>query len=266
MQSRSRLVCFGIAVVALAGCASPNLYSTPRTTPEGKLSHTVAVEAYGGTYTYVDMNGDERTGTVFLPTLPTYQLRYGAADDIDIGLRVANMTSLAADVKFNPVRSEMFDLAIDPGVQWIHIGGDPVSFDTIYLSAPILLGVNLSEAVTLVASPGAMYAVVLGDITGKGDLLATHGAFARLGVGLNLRAGSSFAIHPEVTVMRAFTSAAPLIYSFGLGFNFGRLPKFGDDGEAPSAGPRGRRPASENAGEEWLRPSGSPGHVEEVPR
>lgn len=240
----------------ISGCASPNLYSTPRTTPEGDVSHALALEGFGGSHTYRDMHGIERTATVFVPTLPTYQLRYGVSDDIDVGVRLANMTSLATDLKLNPVRSRRFDLAIAPGAQWISVSANDVSVHTFYFHAPLLLGLNVSEEVSLVASPGATYALVTGALSGKGDVRASDGVFARFGLGINVRAGRAFAIHPEVTVMRAFTAESPLIYAFGLGFQFGRLPIFGEGGEQD----RG------SAGDEWLRPSKAPAHGEEAPR
>src|SRR5215207_1572927 len=78
------------------GCPNPNTYGTPRTTPVGKVQHTVAAE--GMSYN-IEQGGRTDSGT--FPNLPSYQLRVGVADTVDIGARITNLTSVGADVKWN---------------------------------------------------------------------------------------------------------------------------------------------------------------------
>ena len=74
----------GVAALVCTGCPNPNTYGTPRTTPSGKLSHSIAVEAVGISATD-GATGEEVSATA--PTLPTYTLRIGLADQLDMGIR-----------------------------------------------------------------------------------------------------------------------------------------------------------------------------------
>src|SRR5689334_21470651 len=92
----------------LCGCPNPNTYGTPRTTPKGQLGHTVAIEAFHFRFnkTTVRTTGNPPTtqttkteDSITLPTFPTYQLRYGISDEMDFGVRVANLSTLGVDFK-----------------------------------------------------------------------------------------------------------------------------------------------------------------------
>ncbi len=227
----ARLATWGfvfLAGFALTGCPNPNTYGTPRTTPKGKISHTLAAEGYG--FSYDDPDNDI-SGSATVPTLPTYQLRYGIVDEVDFGARVANMTSLGADVKWNFVRSPVVDLAVDPGVQYYNITINDSSTHVLYLHGPVLVGVNIAEPVSVVLSPGVTYGVVSTTLetTEDDDVASTSdGVMARLGVGFDFRVSRSFALHPEITFMKSFRDDGLLLYTFGLGLNFGSLPSFAD--------------------------------------
>ncbi|MEO6576151.1 MAG: outer membrane beta-barrel protein [Polyangiaceae bacterium] len=237
-------------LVCLSGCPSPNSYGTPRTVESGKVAHTVALEAIGVSYKnpVVAQNGTVTTEskTVFLPTLPTYQLRLGVADNVDLGFRVSNLSSLGADGKFNFLKSKSFDLALDPGFQWMNILG----LNLFYFHLPLLAGINFSKSVSLVLSPGVLYALAAGTYnnTSSGNSASTGyaagGFLGRMGVGLNIRFSKGFAMQPEFTVMHAFNDLASNVFSAGLGFNFGNLPNFDDVGtDDEEAAPAGTKPA-----------------------
>lgn len=181
-----------------------------------------------------------------VPTLPTYSLRVGILDGLEIGGRVANLTSLGADLKWNFLKSDSLDAAIDPGFQWFSIStsvesqNESASSSTsvFYFHAPILLGFNFSETVSLVASPGIAYGLVSTELTVTDERDAastTDGFMARLGLGFDFRPSKRFAIHPQITFLRTFDDAAALIYMAGIGFNFGNLPAYG--GGDPAAPP-----------------------------
>lgn len=234
---RTQLLVLAGAAGLLLGCPNPNIYGTPRTIEPGRVAHTVAVEGWGAT------GSDSAGGTVggFVPTLPTYQLRVGVADSVDIGGRIANLSSLGADVKINPVRGN-FDLAIDPAFQWFTISSTAssssgnsttASLKVFYLHLPLLLGFNLSDKFSIVLSPGIMWSVVSGSSTTDKSTDAaatTKGAFARFGLGFDIRVARNFALHPEVTALRNLQAdeGKVTIYMLGLGFNFGTLPDFSD--------------------------------------
>jgi hypothetical protein len=231
----------------VTGCPNPNTYGTPRTVRPGKLSHSIAAEWVGWSFkervedpeTGEVLQEAEVSGSIIAP--PTYTLRLGVADTVDVGFRAANLSSLGADVKWNFAKSEFFDAAIDPGAQWLNVG-----FDVVHLHAPVLIGFNFSEAVSLVLSPGVMYGVSSFD-TGEDDLdnelnelLGADGLYGRLGVGFDFRFTKRFAVHPEVTFLRSFSQdddtqlEGALTYMFGIGFNFGNLPDFAVDAEQPA--------------------------------
>lgn len=218
----------GVALL-LSGCPNPNNYTTPRTAPPGKISHSIAVESFGYSTTAA---GEDVSG--IFPTFPTYSLRVGLADRMELGARLANMSSLGADFKWNFVKGESFDAAIDPGFQWFSVsatsGGEDVSLSVVSLHVPVLLGFNFSEDVTLVASPGLAFSYASSEVdtTDERDAATTtDGVMARLGIGFDFRVARKFAIHPQITFLRTFRDNAALLYMAGIGFNFGNLPVYG---------------------------------------
>lgn len=233
------------AASSLTGCPNPNTYGTPRTVAPGKLSHTVAVEGFGykvkTTCSPQPCTAPQDSGST--PTLPTYQLRVGLGDRFDIGARVANMTSLGADFKWNFVKSQMFDAAIDPGFQFFKVttssvdaNGNSVDASTnvVYLHGPFLLALNAGEAFSVVLTPGVTYGVISTSVNadkGIGVAQTTKGAMGRIGIGFDFRVFDSFALHPEVTFLQSFGSPSRLLYIYGLGFNFGHLPSYADQSE-----------------------------------
>lgn len=221
------------ATAALTGCPNPQTYGTPRTLDPGKITHTVAVEAWNYQTQPTAPGAQKISGTIPMP--PTYQLRVGVHEMIDVGVRLPNLTSVGGDVKFNPVRGK-FDLAVQPGLQWFSISSkssvngqeSSSSVSAYYLHLPVMLGFNFSEAVSLVLTPGVTYTAIGGTASSDGASAAatTKGTWGRFGIGLDLRLSDKFAFHPEVTVMRAFTDEKTMMTFLGLGFNFGRLPNY----------------------------------------
>jgi len=226
------------ALFATTGCPNPNTYGTPRTVPAGQVSHSIAAEAIGA----------HRDGVgVDLPTLPTYTMRIGATEGLDIGLRVANLTTLGADVKWNFLKGSTFEMAVAPGAQVFYYslgsssssnGASATSSITgTYLHLPLLMGINVSQRVTLVPSVGIMYGAVNGSSSattsdGSSDSVkgsANTGVIGRFGFGADFRLSPKFALHPEITFMKSFAEGARgVLYLAGLGFNFGALPSYDD--------------------------------------
>ena len=174
---------------------------------------------------------------------PSYHLRVGLIEELDLGFHVNNLSSVGLDSKFNFVRGRVIDLALDPGVQWYRVtvtsdlsGSEETStIDVFYVHGPLLIDINLSEMVSLVLTPGIAYAVVSDDVSssdGSDASRSSEGLFARLGLGVNVRVTNGFAVHPEVTAIRGFGDSGDLIYMAGIGFSFGSLPSFADVSEA----------------------------------
>jgi hypothetical protein len=237
MQTVRKLIlgAFGLAsIVSLTGCPNPNTYGTPRTTPAGKISHSIAVEAIGA-------HGGG--ASVDVPTAPTYTLRLGVADNVDLGFRVANMSTFGFDGKINFLKGGL-DLAVDPGIQGFYYSlgtsaGNTSASSSVsgaYFHLPLLVGINLSQGVTIMPTAGIMYGVVSttetvnsdsGNDSVKGS--ANSGLIGRFGLGLDFRVSQGFGMQPEVTIMKSFKSGAEgVLYLAGLGFKFGHLPDYSD--------------------------------------
>lgn len=225
VRSRGAVAGLGLAALCLTGCPSMNTYTTARTVPQGTIQHTVALEGLGASV---------RGATVFVPTLPTYQLRYGLTDRIDIAGRISNLTSIGGDIKFNLLRGG-FDLSIDPGFQVTYLGavstssGDSVSLGIAYINIPFLLQLNFSDSFGLILTPGFTYALAYGGATsslsGDRGVYTSSGALARLGVGVNVRVGNMFALQPEFTTLWN-PDTEGFIFNFGIGLQIGSIPRF----------------------------------------
>ncbi len=248
-----------LASSLLMGCPNPNTYGTPRTVQKGQISHTVALEGIYVTYdqtkivTTRQADGTTTTTTTKqsdsagLPMLPSYQLRYGITDNMDFGVGIKNFDSLQGDFKFNFLKSETVDLAIDPGLQYIGAFTKDGSAHLFWIHLPLLAGINLSDNFSITGSLGAVAGVVAGNVgTGSQSGAYSSGSafLLRAGLGLNIRTSKDFALGPEVTVMRAFNDESALYFVGGLGFTFGKHQHFKDTAPPPGSAPPGAAPAS----------------------
>lgn len=152
--------------------------------------------------------------------------RLGLAKRLDMGLRT-NLASVGADIKWNAVRTNFFDLALDGGVQ--------VLPETLYVDLPILAGFNVSDDISLLASTG----ITLGNGEEPSmnsretfdDGIRNHPPAGRVlirgGLGAQFRFTPRFAVVPEFTYLgptdggRTGTSE---FINVGLGFCFGASP------------------------------------------
>jgi hypothetical protein len=242
----TRARCLVVASVALLGCPDPSTYGTPRTIPAGRGQHTIAVEGlYVTGKVPVLENGTttkkfDDSGTILLPT---YQYRHGIADRFDFGVRVTAASGFGADAKWNFVRG-VVDLAIDPGVQWVYVPRGE-GFSLFYLHGPLVAGVNVTEKVTIVLTPGIVYAATVGSSASsvRNAIVSSGGALARLGLGVNVRAGKILSLMPEVTAMRAFNDTQGIIVVGGVSFKLGAQPLTDSEIEAHSQEPPPSNPS-----------------------
>ncbi|MGE3673700.1 MAG: hypothetical protein AB7K71_28780, partial [Polyangiaceae bacterium] len=134
---RSLLLVAG-ASLCLTACPNPNLYQTARTTPKGKLGYSVAAEGLGfeTKSTDEDTGASVRSETNFVPLPPTFMLRYGLSDELDMGFHVYNFVSPGFDLKYNFLKDAV-DLAIDPGVQVFTGSSGNEDFTVLYGHLPL---------------------------------------------------------------------------------------------------------------------------------
>ncbi|HYJ10758.1 MAG TPA: hypothetical protein VEX18_17165 [Polyangiaceae bacterium] len=211
---RSRIAASTALVVAAVGCLNPNLYTSPRATPVARSAILVAPQMAQQT---------ERVQSYG----PVVGLRYGVMPRLDVGMR-SNFGSLAADVKWNAIRTSHFDLALDGGVEFL-----PHAF---YAHVPLLMGFNVAEHLSLLASTG----VTLGSgeqptpfgsvsttdpVIGGGPVPAGR-PFVRSGLGVQLRFTPTFAVQPEVTALYYLGDNEWVrnYYAGGIGFVWSRSP------------------------------------------
>lgn len=212
---RARLVLLAL----LAGCAGPNLYVSARPLGAGRVQHALAVEGVGAV---------TPGGAAMLPAAPTYQLRIGLSERVDLLARVSNLSALGVDGLFSLHRGSI-DVALVPGVRgsWLPFSAGTPAAVTTHL--PLLVAVHLSSRVTVVGTAGAGFTASLGRSASAGrtsEVLdeaagaSSRGVFLRSGLGARFWLGPRFALHPEITLQ--FTPSTGRVTLIpGLGFVFG---------------------------------------------
>lgn len=240
MPSRfASVALLSLAALLLCGCPNPNTYTTPRTLDPGKWQFTVAAEALGFSYNGYTATSNGTSTSVggasgFSPMIPSFIGRVGLADGFDLGIHASNLDSLGLDGKIRLLKGT-FDLALDPGLQgyYYSFGSGPgnESIGVVYLHAPVMLGLNLSQDVSLVVTPGIVYGLATSSVASSTTIQNASGStgiIARGSVGLDLRVNPKLALHPEVTVMKSFEDGETLLYVIGFGINFGAQPDYSD--------------------------------------
>ncbi|WP_373047544.1 hypothetical protein [Vulgatibacter sp.] len=217
-----------VASLLLGGCTGVQRYGVPRTLAPGDVAHHVSVDV--GSFTPAiavgcDGNGCDRGGTSMAP-VPSWTLRAGIDEGVELGFGLALDLSLGLDVKVELLRSRSFDLAIAPGLTfWGHAGYDVSNQPgpAVAVMLPLLAGINLGD-VTLV--PGGGVGLVAGGTeTGRVTWAGSFAAWFRLGDGV--------ALAPGVTLFGAPPDeAAPRLVG-GLGLVLGDLPSYGENTPAP---------------------------------
>jgi hypothetical protein len=221
---RSRLA--PLLLLLLTACPNMNTYGVPRTIRPGDFQHTIAPEIVYMRAEPLAVDGSRSGVTQWTPTVPTYQLRAGVAERVELGFRLVNLAGPGADVKWNFVRGDI-DLAVMPGIHWVTT---VEQFDAalFHFHLPLMIGFRIGETTTLVLTPGTSYGLTLGRLpasSSRANLLQENALFVRMGVGVNFRVSRGVSLHPEVTLMRGLNDAQPWIGTGGVGLLFGDQPR-----------------------------------------
>ncbi len=229
---------YGAAAMMLAAaglsCSVPRAYQSPRTTPRGEISHSIAFETGQGFYEMEDREQDALVAPEG-QNPATYTLRVGLAERWEAA-GSAGLGLWASEVKWNFLRSVVLDAALAPRVQYFEplvFGGSPGRLLTI--SFPLPLGLNVNRELSLIAAPTLAYAAGYEAIESheeeEGATIppAEHqrGLVGALALDLEARPYSRLAFHPGVTLYRNFVSGE-VRWQVGIAVNFGRLPGYGD--------------------------------------
>jgi len=222
-----RVLVVGMHAFCMLGCLNPNTYTTPRTLAPGAVSVTLAAEAYG--------LSDRRTVKTWndaSPLAPSLNVAVGLADRIELDLRLPNSWGAQVNVKGQIVRSKAFDLALSPGFfvsRRPTIGDESTpAYSSTWLFLPLLLGFNTSRNTTVCLTPGLAYGID-DDIKGASvHAITGGGTAATLGAGFDWRLTSTFALHPEVSIVRTLVTDWAVQVVAGVGFAFGAQPAFSE--------------------------------------
>ena len=217
----------------LMGCPNSHPYTTARVVETGKFQHTQGVEFMSFNNPSCDPAVDTcNTGLLPVP-FPFYVIRVGATDFLDLGSKLSFAGSISFDVKIQLVRSEYFDLALDPGMT--------ASVAIGYAHLPVIASFNVGP-VTLSLMPKVSY----GYVWGVGDQQLPSGLLAGGAFSAQIRIGHTAAITPAVEWQRLFFDPTGLgiefdMLSFGVAVSFGGMPVHGAGAQAPpeSAPPPG---------------------------
>jgi len=244
MNTRSCLGTLSLAglLAFLAGCPNPQTYGTPRTLDPGKWQVVVAAEAFGVSADTKVVNPN--TGAVtndrtsyYFPNLPSAGARVGLADRVDFGFGLKNLYSPTLDLKVNFLKTKYFDMSVAPMINYIFVaGGSGSSGGTVqlfYFHVPLLLGINFTENVSLVLTPGFVYGLAVGTGSASNATGSFLGSapWLRFGGGVNIRVNRKIALQPEITMMKSFSdqTANAMALFFGFGVSFLNQPDYSED-------------------------------------
>jgi hypothetical protein len=122
----------------------------------------------------------------------------------------------------------MFDMAIDAGVQYGYVEFAGRSIQFVRGSAPLSLGINLSQSTSLYLHGGPSAQVLFGyfdDECYDPSCKEVEWVYAgELGLGAEFRVSPLVALRPEMSFM--FSPGSIPTGQFGLGISFGVQPTY----------------------------------------
>jgi hypothetical protein len=157
------MVC-GFTAWLLAGCAMPAQVRAPRTLEAGRVEHTIGLQRSQLAVELAGSNAEETYDrTEWGPLTPTYALRMGITDRLELGAR-ASMGSAGVEGTMQLLESRYLDLALGVDVGWNPLPVVPPRYEQalkdetgIAASLPLLLGWNVSQDLTVIALGAPVY-------------------------------------------------------------------------------------------------------------
>jgi len=208
MANEKLLVVLALASLpCLAACPSTTLLHTATPLPVGETEFGLGVGAYGIV--------DAGSGNALQPAgLVEFQFRRGLYENLDGGLRLANIGMIQGDLNWAPINGDRFALSIDPTLSVVMGPGVTAT----YLWLPLLADVVKTDraTVTLSARIGQFFA---NDVDDDLISLETSGVLTGAGIGIRLRLSDRLSIMPELHVVQSPIDDVRL-YTVSLGFLF----------------------------------------------
>src|SRR5262245_54536789 len=206
------MVFAAFALLSEAACVSTSSFNSARTLEPGDVRHTLGISMYA-------IQERRKPEIVPLP-MPLYALTYGVTEDVDMTGLIAVPGRLRFETKYNPLRSDLFDLAIAPALYAALYPSTKGSGDDSLLlfggELPLIADLNMSQTASLVVWAGPAY----GWAPGIGGA-----SYIRTGLGFNFR-GDGFSVQPELNFAYDPVRATPIDFSFGFGFTLGDMPVY----------------------------------------
>jgi hypothetical protein len=124
---------------------------------------------------------------------------------------------------------------VTPGLQTFYVSkgaGGRNGGAHFYGNLPLMLGINPSDRFSIVPSVGLGYGFgrrAAADDDPENRVASTKALLLQAGIGLDFRTSPTFAIHPEMSLLRRVLAPddSDLIwFTFGLGFDWGALPRY----------------------------------------
>lgn len=210
--------------VVLTGCPTASSLSSARTLDKGTVEFTFAPTFLNGV-SVRNEDGQATSSTVGVPTAEAH-VRYGITDTVEIAGKLY-FGGFAGHLKIGLLRPESgmdgFNLSIDPGLSYAGVGGAGAGIGVVYLYLPVLAGYRF-DGHELTFGPRlvpVLAGVTIGGGTGSGMLVLGGGS-----LGLSLRLGESFRLHPEISILSPLNQntaeGADAIAQLSLGFSFGK--------------------------------------------
>jgi hypothetical protein len=131
----------------LGACANMSTLQTAETLPEGQGEFAV-----GAGYITHEAITDADDSKVTAPYLE-FQYRRGLAENIDAGIKATLIGTGGADVKYQFYNSEKLDLAVGTGLAYMSIESGDSKSSIIDWTVPLYVSSDVSDSVTLYASP-----------------------------------------------------------------------------------------------------------------
>ncbi len=158
------IIGFGLLLL-LCHCASVSTMQTAEVLPVGESSHAVGV----GTYSSDDFVGGD---DISLPLIE-YAYRRGMWDDIDVGLKLALIGSITADMKYNFLKSGDFAMATGLGLGYLNFESESMSVTQkvtiIDLILPLYVSYNVAKMTSLYTAAKYIFRAISSDFANPGD-------------------------------------------------------------------------------------------------
>ena len=209
-----------LACAMFTSCASVSTMQTAGTVPEGEIRWAIASTGTGG------------SGETKASADPNFEaaVRYGAAENLDIGLKV-NFLGAQAGVKYQFLRGD-FDLSLgfEAGYQWVRTNGtEKPSTHVIELHLPLLMEYHFNPYVGLMFGP-KLLGLVRFDQDAREDIWQkdNSGLYVGLALGLPLRLTDGIWFQPEFNIYgnaydKAGNTFNNCIWQAGVSVFFGGL-------------------------------------------